>query len=123
MIRQTVRSFALAVAGLLLAGVAWAQDPVLRQVTSAAQLLASEHFGGEPRVVSVSKMDLDDATDGVQRPYVGLNVQGAGVSPGNVAEITFTLAGATFDQAATPTWTSGAQIALARQAQISRCRL
>lgn len=102
MIRQTVRSFALAVAGLLLAGVAWAQDPVLRQVTSAAQLLASEHFGGEPRVVSVSKMDLDGATEGVQRPYVGLNVQGAGVSPGNVAEITFTLAGATFDQAATP---------------------
>lgn len=105
MIRQTVRSFGLALAGVLLAGVAWGQqDPVLRQVTSAPANIAAEYFGGEARAVLASKFDLDGATAGVQRPYVGLNVTGTNnITPGNVAEITFTLEGATFAQPATPT--------------------
>ena len=102
MIRQMVRSAALFAAGLLLANVAWGQ-PVLRQVSSAAQLVAAEYFGGEGRMVQVSKMDLDSDTDGVQRPYAGLNLSGAAVTDGNTADITFTLTGATFDQPASAT--------------------
>ena len=101
MIRQTVRSLALAAAGLLLSGVAWAQPPTLVQVSSGTQFVASEYFGGEARVVSVSKMDLDGDVAERQRPFVGLDL-GTTISDGNVAEITFTLSGATFDQAATP---------------------
>lgn len=88
-------------AGLLLAGGAWGQ--VLRQVTSVSQNLALEHFGGEARMIKVSAFDVDpdDAVD--QRPYVGLNVSNGPISAGNVAMVTFTLSGATFDQAATPT--------------------
>ena len=106
MIRQTVRPLALAAAGLLASGVAWAQDATDRlvQVSSPTQMIASEYFGGEARVVSVSKMDLDttDSTNGVQRPFVGLALAAAH-SEGNVTEIKFTLSGATFDQAATTT--------------------
>jgi len=101
MIRQSVRSLALAAAGLLLSGVAWAQPPTLVQVSSETQFVASEYFGGEARVVSVSKMDLDSDAADAQRPFVGLAA--TAVSKGNVAEITFKLSGATFDQAATPT--------------------
>ena len=112
MIRQTMRSVALAAAGLLLAGVAWGQ-PVLTQGSSAAQLVAKEHFGGDPRVVNVSKMDLveddanDDNTTGAQRPYVELTLSDAttggtdaNIDDGNTADITFELTGATFEQAA-----------------------
>ncbi|MCY4341687.1 MAG: hypothetical protein OXE48_10065, partial [Gammaproteobacteria bacterium] len=105
MIRQTVRPLALAAAGLLASGVAWAQTPdTLVQVSSPTQNVASEYFGGEARVVSVSKMDLDtpETPNGLQRPFVGLDLA-AGHGVGNVAEITFTLSGATFQQAATPT--------------------
>ena len=62
MIRQTMRSAALAVVGLLLANVAWGQ-PVLRQSASAMQYVAAEHFGGEARMVQVSNMDLDKPED------------------------------------------------------------
>lgn len=108
MIRQMVRSAALFAAGLLLANAAWGQ-PVLTQVSSDAQLVAAEYFGGEARMVQVSKMDLvaddtaDTTTQGVQRPYVGLNLSGADITDGNTADITFTLTGATFDQPASPT--------------------
>ena len=106
MIRQTMRSVALAAVGLLLANVAWGQA-VLRQVTSSDGMgnmimVAAEYFGGEPRSVLLSKFDIGPATtDGLQRPYVGLNLAGGPITTGNAAEITFTLAGATFDQAAT----------------------
>ena len=120
MIRQTVRSAALFAAGLLLAGGAWGQAPelTLRQVSSAPQLVAAEYFGGDPRMVQVSKMDIvadvdgEAATQGLQRSYVGLNLMDedtaggntvVGVTDGNVAEITFELHGATFDQPASPT--------------------
>ena len=106
MIRQTMRSVALAAVGLLLANVAWGQA-VLRQVTSSDGtdnmiMVAAEYFGGEPRSVLLSKFDIGPATtNGLQRPYVGLNLAGGPITTGNAAEITFTLAGATFDQAAT----------------------
>ena len=104
MIRQTMRSAALALVGLLLANVAWGQDPVLRQSSSAAQMVAAEYFGGEARMVQVSNMDIDQPVtpNGQQRPYVELNLTGAAVTDGNTADITFTLAGATFDQPASP---------------------
>ena len=110
MIRQTMRSAALAVVGLLLANVAWGQ-PVLRQASSAAQYVAAEYFGGEARMVQVSQMDLSrpeeaeppGTANGQQRPYVALSLEGAGVTDGNTADITFTLHGATFDQPASPT--------------------
>ena len=90
---------AAAVAGsLLLAGLAWGQDPVLRQVTSGPTLVAAERFGGEPRSILASRFDLDDGTPGAQRPYVGLNVDGADIALRSRAEITFTLDGATFEQ-------------------------
>lgn len=104
MIRQTMRSVALAAAGLVLSSVAWGQGSVLRQVTSsdtAMIMVASEYFGGEPRSVLLSKFDIVDGTAGLQRPYVGLNNDGAAITAGNAAEITFTLAGAAFLQAAT----------------------
>lgn len=105
MIRQMVRSAALFAAGLLLANVAWGQAAVLRQTSSMAAYVATEYFGGaEPRVVQVSAMDLDnDATTPQRRPYVQLALSGAAVTDGNVAEITFTLNGATFQQSASPT--------------------
>ena len=113
MIRQTMRSVALAAAGLLLAGVAWGQ-PVLTQGSSDAQLVAKEHFGGDPRVVNVSKMDMVPDVDGTantigtQRPYVELTLSDAtpdagavgNIDDGNTADITFELTGATFEQAA-----------------------
>ena len=103
MIRRTVRPLALAAAGLLASGVAWAQAPDrLVQVSSPTQNVASEYFGGEARVVSVSKMDLDGTAAETQRPFVGLDLAAA-YGEGNVAEITFTLSGATFQQAATST--------------------
>ena len=103
MIRQTMRSAALAVVGLLLANVAWGQ-PVLRQSASAMQYVAAEYFGGEARMVQVSNMDLDmeTASTGTQRPYVGLNLSGGPITDGNTADITFTLMGATFDQPVSP---------------------
>ena len=101
-----MRDFAVATAwvaaGLLLASGAWGQAPVLRQVTSDAALVAWEHFGGEPRLVQASEFDLDDVAAGDQRPYVGLNVDGAAIGAGSVAEITFTLDGATFEQTVGP---------------------
>ncbi|MYF48980.1 MAG: hypothetical protein F4220_02350 [Gammaproteobacteria bacterium] len=105
MIRQTMRSAALAVVGLLLANVAWGQGPVLRQASSAMQYVASEYFGGEARMVQVSNMDVDrpETDNGQQRPYVGLTLSGGPVTRGNSANITFTLHGATFDQPASPT--------------------
>ena len=103
MIRQTMRSAALAVAGLLLASAASGQ--VLRQSSSAPALIATEYFGGEARVVQVSAMDLDrpDTPNGQQRPYVGLTLSGGPVTDGNTADITFALQGATFQQTASPT--------------------
>ena len=104
MIRQTVRSAALVAAGLLLANVAWGQGPVLRQVvapTGVPVTVASEYFGGEARTVQLSKFDL--AVDaGVQSPFVGLNLDNGPITAGNVAEITFTLAGATLSGPASP---------------------
>ncbi len=103
MIRQTLRPVALAAAAsaLLLSGAAWGQGAVLRQVVSTAPDVASEYFGGEARSVQLSKFDVDLSAEGQQRPFVGLNVDTATITPGNVAEITFTLAGATFEQPAT----------------------
>lgn len=101
-----MRSVALAAAGLVLANVAWGQA-VLRQVTSSDGagnmiMVASEYFGGEPRSVLLSKFDIDDTAANLQRPYVGLVLTGGPITTGNAAEITFTLAGAVFEQAATP---------------------
>ena len=103
MIRQMVRSAALFAAGLLLANVAWGQ-PVLTQVSSAAQLVAAEYFGGEARMVQVSNMDIDqpETPNGQQRPYVELNLSGGAIDDGNTADITFVLTGATFDQPVSP---------------------
>ena len=96
-IGRRARSAALAAAGLLSAGVAWGQSPMLTQVSSGPTLVAAERFGGEPRSIAASSFDLNGPAEG-GRPYVGLNVDAAAVGAGNVAEITFTLAGATFDQ-------------------------
>ena len=100
--RATVWAVALAAANLLLAGAALGQDPVLRQVTSAPILVAAERFGDEPRSILASRFDLDVIADGDQRPYVGLNVDGAAIGADNVAEITFTLDGAAFEQRVGP---------------------
>ena len=105
MIRQTVRSAALVAAGLLLANLAWGQGPVLRQGTSAVQSVALEYFGAAAgREILASKFDLDgDDANAVQaRPYVGLTVADGPIAVGNVANITFTLAGATFSQTVSP---------------------
>ena len=94
MIRQTVRSAALVAAGLLLAGGAWGQ--VLRQGTSPALTVALEYFGAaQGREIQASKF-------GDERPYVRLTSSGDSITPGNVADITFALSGATFSQTASP---------------------
>ena len=105
MIRQTVRSLALLAAGLMLAGVAFGQAPVLRQAASATQLVAAEYFGStNGREIQTSAFDLDsDSTNGVQRPYVSLGVGSAAIAANNQADITFTLGGATFSQTVSPT--------------------
>ena len=91
MIRQTVRSLALAAAGLALANVAWGQNPVLRQTASMPQVVAAEYFGsGDGREVLTSGF--------ATRPYVQLAVDVADIGAANVGNITFTLGGATFSQ-------------------------
>ena len=92
MIRQTMRSLALLSAGLLLAGGAWGQ--LLRQSTSAEVLVAAEYFGAaEGREIQSSGF--------AARPYVALTPS-AQIDTGNVAFITFKLAGATFSQTVSP---------------------
>ena len=103
MIRQTVRSLALVAAGLLLAGGAWGQ--VLRQSTSAEQMVALEYFGAAGgREILSAGFDVDadpaDRTSAV-RPYVALT-PGAEIAIGNVANITYALGGATFSQTVSP---------------------
>lgn len=101
MIRQTMRSLALAAVGLALAGGAWGQT--LRQSTSAAAMVAHEYFGASAgREVLASKFDVDSTAADQQRPYVGLTVTDAAISAGNVADITFTLSGATFSSTVAP---------------------
>ena len=103
MIRQTARSLALVAAGLLLAGGAWGQ--VLRQSTSDAPMVALEYFGvaGGREILSAGfDVDTDPADRTVAvRPYVALT-PGTPITTGNVADITFTLTGATFSQTAGP---------------------
>lgn len=101
MIRQTVRSLALVAVGLALAGGAWGQ--ALRQSSSAEAMVALEYFGAAGgREIEASGFDLDgDNTNGQQRPYVGLTPT-ADILVGNVADVTFTLTGATFSQTVSP---------------------
>ena len=100
MIRQTVRSLALAALGLALASGAWGQ--ALRQSASMPAMVALEYFGAAGgREIEASGFDLDSGTDGQQRPYVALTPT-ADISAGNVADITFTLTGATFSQTVSP---------------------
>ena len=100
MIRQTVRSLALAALGLALASGAWGQS--LRQSASMPAMVALEYFGAAGgREIEASGFDLDSATTGLQRPYVALTPTAA-ISVGNVADITFTLTGATFSQTVSP---------------------
>ena len=92
MIRQTMRSLALLSAGLLLAGGAWGQ--VLRQSTSDLVYVAAEYFGAaEGREIQSSGF--------AARPYVALTPS-AQIDTGNVANITYRLAGATFSQTVSP---------------------
>lgn len=105
MIRQTMRSLALVAAGLALAGGAWGQ--VLRQSTSAAPMVALEYFGASAgREIQSAGFDVDDNPadrTAAVRPYVALQTDtGADISQGNVAEITYTLTGATFSQSVSP---------------------
>ena len=101
MIRQTVRSMALAALGLALAGGAWGQT--LRQSTSTEAMVAHEYFGAAGgREILASKFDVDPDTADQQAPYVGLGVAGAAIAEGNVADITFTLGGATFSSTVAP---------------------
>ena len=104
MIRQTVRSLALAAVCLSLAGGAWAQ--VLRQSTSTPAVVALEYFGAAGgREIQSAGFDVDadpaDRTSTV-RPYVALTVNNGPITTGNVAEITFTLTGATLSQSVSP---------------------
>lgn len=100
MIRQTVRSLALAALSLALASGAWGQS--LRQSASDAAMVALEYFGAAGgREIEASGFDLDSTTTGQQRPYVALTPT-ADITAGNVANITFTLTGATFSQTVSP---------------------
>ncbi|MDE0214711.1 MAG: hypothetical protein OXN22_11575 [Deltaproteobacteria bacterium] len=111
MIRQTMRSLALAAVGLALAGGAWGQ--VLRQATNPAFMVAAEYFGASAgREIQSSKFGppgvTETPTDLPVRPYVSLTVSGdtAAATPsitgGNTADITFTLGGATFSETVAP---------------------
>ena len=109
MIRQTVRSLALAAVGLALAGGAWGQ--VLRQATNPAFMVAAEYFGATAgREIQSSKFGPPGVTetpdDLAVRPYVSLTVGGAtgagAITGGNTADITFTLGGATFSETVAP---------------------
>ena len=105
MIRQTVRSAALLAAGALLAGgTSWVHgQATLTQTASGPTKIAAEYFG-VARKIKVSDFDLDgDRTDGsTERPYVGLQVGGADIEAGNVAELTYRLSNATFADNVSP---------------------
>ncbi|MCY4343660.1 MAG: hypothetical protein OXE83_08840 [Gammaproteobacteria bacterium] len=93
MIRQTMRCLVLAAAGLAVAGGAWGQ--ILRQSSSAPVMVALEYFGASAgREIEASGFS--------PRPYVALTPGDTAVGLGNVAEITFTLTGATFSQTVSP---------------------